>query len=105
MMISRVVSDDNHSAPRSDAGAAKVFHERKKGRAVEFACFPAELESPVPQPHGAEVSHTAPRGSVQQDRIFGLRRNPHLAAGTVLLEVHFVRGPDIYVLAPHQRPD
>src|SRR5712691_11252180 len=103
MMISGIVSDDNHSAPGSDAGAAKAFHERKEGRAIEFVRFPAELESPVPQPHGAEVSHTAPRGSVQQDRIPGLRRNPHLAAGTMLLEMHFVRGPEIHGLVLHQR--
>src|SRR5450759_5633864 len=62
MMISRVVGDDNHSAPGSDAGAAETFHERKEGRAIEFVCFPAELESPVSQPHCAEVSHAAPRG-------------------------------------------
>src|SRR5712691_6170823 len=47
MMISGIVSDDNHSAPGSDAGAAKAFHESKEGRAIEFVRFPAEPESPV----------------------------------------------------------
>src|SRR5260370_10649656 len=103
MMKSRVVSDEHHSAPGSDAGAAKAFNKRKEGHAVKFVNFPAELESPVSQLHCAEVSHTAPRGSVQQNRIFCLRRNPHLAAGTMLLEMHFVRSPEIHGLVLHQR--
>src|SRR5260370_28851010 len=74
MMISRVVSDDNHSAPGSDAGAAKAFHKRKEGHAVKFVNFPAELESPVSQPHCAEVSHTPRRRSMHQNRTFFLRR-------------------------------
>src|SRR5665811_549964 len=35
--------------------------------------------------------------------ILGFRRNPHLAAGTMLLEMHFVRGPEIHGLVLHQR--
>jgi len=103
MMISRVVGDYNHSAPGSNAGAAKAFHERKEGQAIELVSFPAELKFSIPQPHRAEVSHTLPRGSVQQNRIPGLGWNPHLAAGTMLLEMYFVRGPEIYALVFHQR--
>jgi hypothetical protein len=47
MMISRVVSDDNHSAPGSDAGVAKAFHERKEGRVLTAAGEGAIFAGPV----------------------------------------------------------
>src|ERR1700730_2683583 len=59
MVVFRVVSDYKHAAPGSDAEAAKAFHERKEGRAIELVYLPAELKPPVPQAHSAEVPHTA----------------------------------------------
>src|SRR6266853_573077 len=40
-----------HSAPGSDACAAKAFHKRKEGHAIELVGFPAELKVSIPQPH------------------------------------------------------
>ena len=75
----------------------------KKVAPLNLSVSRQKLKSPVPQPHCAEVSDAAPRRSVQQNRVFGLRRNPHLAPGTMLLEVHFVGGPEIHRLVGHQR--
>src|SRR5258708_37333300 len=40
---------------------------------------------------------------MQQDRVLGFRRNPHLASRAVLLEVHLVGSPEIYSRILHQR--
>ena len=40
---------------------------------------------------------------MQQDRVFSLWRNPHLTPRTMLLEVHFVGGPEIHRFVCHQR--
>ena len=59
-MVSRIVGDYNHSAPGSDAGAAKAFHERKEGHAIELVDFPAELKFSIPQPHRAKnIPHSS----------------------------------------------
>src|SRR6202008_1102673 len=55
------------------------------------------------QSHRTKISHAAPRGSMQQDRVLGFWRNPHLASGAVLLEVHLVGSPEIHGRILHQR--
>ncbi len=81
----------------------RPFMNAKKVAPLNLSVFPAILEPPVPQPHRGKVSDAMSRGGVQQDRVFGLWRNPHLAPRTMLLEVHFVGGPEIHRLVCHQR--
>src|SRR5258708_15269064 len=40
---------------------------------------------------------------MEQARVLGFRRNPHLASGAVLLEVHLVGSPEIHGRILHQR--
>ena len=103
MMVFGVIGDHDHPAARADAVASQTFHEREKGLTIELACFTAKQKSPVSQSHRAKISHAAPRGSMQQDGVLGFRRNPHLATGDVLLEVHLVGSPEILRRILHQR--
>src|SRR6202022_3049935 len=66
-------------------------------------CFTTKQKFPVTQSYRAKISHAASRGRMQQDRVLGFRRNPHLASRTVLLEVHLVGSPEIYSRIHHQR--
>src|SRR5260370_37277511 len=93
VIIHSVVGDDDYAAASSQAGAAKAFEERKESHPIELARLAAEVEFSVPQSHSAKVSDTAPCGSVQQNGIFGFRRDSHLAAGTLLVKVHFFDSP------------
>src|ERR1035437_966965 len=103
MMVFGVIGDHHHPAAGADAMASEAFHEREKGRAIELAVFTAKQKFPVSESHRAKISHAAPRGSMQQDRVLGFRRNPHLASGAVLLEVHLVGSPEIHARILHQR--
>ncbi len=75
----------------------------KKVAPLNLPASPAKQELSVPQSHRAKVSHAAPRGGMQQDRVLGFRWNPHLASRAMLLEVHLVGGPEIYRTVLHQR--
>lgn len=66
---------------------------RLGARAVRL---PLELESPIGQPHGAELAHLLSRGVVQRYGIAHLGRNPHPATGSVLLKVDFVQCPELH---------
>ena len=50
---------------------------------------------PMAQIDGPKQGHGLPRGRVEQDGIRVLGRDPHHAAGAVLLEVAFVQAPAI----------
>lgn len=56
----------------------------------------------VTQADGAEVTDALSCRVMQQHRILGLRRNPHSASRTVLLEVDLIHGPEINVFASCQ---
>src|SRR5271157_2060801 len=102
-MVLGVVRDHHHATAAADAGLVKLFHKFKKGQTVELVRLPAKLEAPIAQPHGAKISHAVPGGMMPQHRVLGFRRHPHPATGTVLLEVHFVGGPQVYRSIGHQR--
>jgi hypothetical protein len=78
VVVFGIVGDDNHAAPCSDARSPQAFHELEKGRAVELVCLTAKLKLSIPQSHSGKVSYAVPRWRVQQDRVLGFRRNPHL---------------------------
>jgi hypothetical protein len=69
------------------------FHELEEGRRVEFALFPLIQKLTVPKSHGSEVTNVPPRWVMQQYGILLLRRNPHPAPGSMLLEVNLIHGP------------
>jgi hypothetical protein len=97
----RRVNFHTRSATGSDTDAPEALHESKESRAIELAGLTTELKSSVPQPHSTKVSNAVPCRSVQQNGVFGFWRNPHPASGAMLLEVHFVDGPEIDCLVGH----
>jgi hypothetical protein len=101
VMVFGIVGDYNHPATGSDTDAPEALHESKESRAIELAGLTTELKSSVPQPHSTKVSNAVPCRSVQQNGVFGFWRNPHPASGAMLLEVHFVDGPEIDCLVGH----
>jgi hypothetical protein len=103
MVVFGIVADDDHTVMGSDAAAPQFPHEVPEGDCVESIGLPTENELSVPQPHRAGVSHAASRRVMQQYRILGLWRYPHLAARAVLLKMHFVGGPQIHSGVSHQR--
>jgi hypothetical protein len=93
VVVLGVVGDYHYAASRSDARSPEMFHELEEGRTVELVRLTAKLKLSIPQSHRSKVSYAMPRWRVQQDRVLGFRRNPHLAPRTMLLEVHFVGSP------------
>ena len=61
-----------------------------------------EEELAVAKPNSTKVAYAAASGMMQQNRIFGLRRNPHLAARPMLLKMHLVGRPQLHVRICHQ---
>ena len=94
MMVLGVVGHDPASGAR--AAGVKVFKEWPAGHAVELACLPPEEEFAVAHSDGPEVDHALAGGMMEQHRVLSFGRDPHPAARTVLLKVHFVPGPEIH---------
>ena len=95
MVVFRVVSNDGHPSSASAAGRPQVPEKVPAGHGVELIRLAPKEKLAVAQPDRPEIADAAPRGVVKQDRILGLRRHPHPAARTVLLEMHFVHGPKV----------
>jgi hypothetical protein len=63
--------------------------------------FSNKTKFPISQSHGTKVSYAASRRMTEQHRILGFRWHPHATAGAVL-KMHFIRGPQIYLVIPNQ---
>ena len=75
------------------AGATQIAKKAQEGGAIELIRFAAKQKSPIAQSDGAKIPHALAGRRVQQDRIFDFWRHPHSTTRTVLLKMHFVRGP------------
>src|SRR5579863_1304119 len=95
MVIFCVVNNQDDAAARPTTGLANLAKKGPSALAVELLRFPQGHEFSVPQAHGAEVANGLARRMVQQHRVLLLRRHPHSTAGSVLLEMHFIHGPQI----------
>jgi len=95
VVVFRIVGNDDHTSSASAAGRPQVAEKIPARQGVEFLSLASKEELAVAQPDRPEVAHAAPGGVVKQDRILGLRRHPHPAPRTVLLEMHFVHGPQV----------
>lgn len=93
VMPARVVHDDQQLAPTSTP-AKQVGQKRPKALGVERLGWHREQPS-VGRTDGTEDSSVFARRRVQQHGIDLLGRNPHGAAGSVLLEVTFVFEPQV----------
>ena len=103
VMVTRVVGDDHDFTIGASAAAFKTAQEVPARLRVEHSFGARHDELAVAQPHRAEVADALARGSVPAHRIGHLGRNPHAAARSVLLEVHFIHSPQVNVLPSCQR--
>ena len=95
MVVFGVVGNDHYPSRRAGADGVKVFQELPTGHGVELARLASEEEFAVAHPDGPKVAHALAGGMMEQHRVLGFGRDPHPAARTVLLKVHFVHSPEI----------
>lgn len=96
MMVSGIVGDHHNAPSRSGGGRPQRLEKLPAGNGIELIRLAPKEEPSVPQANGAKIADTVPARMVMQDRVLNFRRNPHPAARTMLLEVHFVHGPKIH---------
>lgn len=102
MAIAGIVGNHDHPSRPIGADAIESFREGKESCAVELVRLAMEEEFAVAKPYRAIVAYAAARRMAEQNRLLGLRRNPHPAARTMLLKVHFVDGPRIHGCVCHR---
>src|ERR1700730_10219262 len=97
-----VVADGQNAAAGDGANFPEHFQELPEGLSIESSDLAAEEKHAVPQTHGGKVTHALARRMMVHDGILGLRRNPHAAARSLLLKVHFVHSPQVHRTVRHQ---
>jgi hypothetical protein len=95
VVVFRVVGNDHDASFGSGAGRLQVLEKLPAGDGVELIRLAPKEELAIAQADGAEIPDTAPGGIMKEHRVLGFRGDPHAAARTVLLKVHFVHGPKI----------
>jgi len=96
VVILGIVGDDYNPAAASNTGAPQSAKKAEKCGAIELVLFPAKYKTAITQPDRAKIPHALTGGGVQQDRVFDFWRNPHSTTRTVLLEMHFIGGPQVH---------
>lgn len=102
VMISDVVDNERDAPTTLGCDGPPLFQEGMEGHGIEAVGFPSENEFAVSQANGPEVSHTPTTGVMQQNGLTILRRDPHAAPRSVLLEMDFIGCPEIDVLVGGQ---
>lgn len=96
-MITAIVQHDDHDLPMP-AVAQELFKEGLEGEGVELlglACH----QNPFLGADRPKNANAFPGGSMKQDGIHVLGRDPHPAPGPVLLEMAFVQKPQVNLFA------
>jgi len=95
VVVAGVINDHDHT-PSGPPAALPQLGQKIPGRhPVKAAEFPAEEELAIPQADGSKIADAFAGGSVEQNGIIDLRRNPHPSTRTVLLKMNFVDRPEI----------
>ncbi len=93
MVITRVVEDQYHCLSPPIMGQ-QLLKKGLEALGVELV-FAADDQTTVGFAHRAKYRHAFPRGGMKEDGVHNLRRHPHHAAGTMLLEMAFVLKPQL----------
>ena len=101
-MILSVVADRHHAATGLTTALLEHFKKLPEGFPVESSGLAPEQKLAISQAHGGEVADTFSRWMMIHNRVSGFRRHPRAATGTLLLKVHFVQRPEIYMVVAHQ---
>jgi hypothetical protein len=96
VVVSGIVRDHHNTPSRSAAGRPQRFEELSAGNSIELTRLAAKEEPSVPQANGAKVANVVSARMVGQDWVLDFGRDPHPAARTVLLEMHFVHSPKVH---------
>ena len=92
-MVLCVVADCHDAAARNGADFAEHFQELPEGLSIESSGFAPKEKLAVPQTHGGKIADALACWMMLHNWIFEFRRNPHAAARSLLLKVHFVQCP------------
>ena len=95
MMVFDVVEDRDNLPPSMTASSPYLFEKGEERFPVEAFLLPAVNEFAVPDTHRTKVAYTFAGGMMQKNRIRDLRRNPHPASRTMLLESDLVHSPQV----------
>ena len=95
VVIRGVVDDRHHPTRTPRAVAVELVEELSAGDLVEHPLLPPIDQLPIAQSDRAPVAYRLVRVGVEQHRVPHLGRDPHLAAGPVLLEVDLVHRPEV----------
>jgi hypothetical protein len=97
-VIAGVVRDQHHLRVRTLAAAPQALQKGPEADGIESVFFAAMEKTTIPQRNGTEVADALARGLRKQDWVTGLRRYPHPATRTVLLEMHLVENSKVHRL-------
>ena len=95
VMVFGVVGNHHDAASAAGAGRPQVLEKPPAGKSVELIRLPPVEKPAVAQADGSVIAHAFAGGRVEQHRVLGFGRDPHLTARTVLLKMYFVHGPKI----------
>ena len=105
VMVARIVRDHDDSPVGTRTDFPEMPQEIEARLGIEASGLTPVNQLAVTQADGAEVTDAPPRRVMQQHWIHGLRRNPHPASRTVLLEVNFIHRPEVDFVASCQPPE
>ena len=102
MVVLCIVRNDNYSAAASRTDPPEVLEKRMECHGIEPILFSFVDKLAVAQPDSTKVAYAFPCWVMQQHRVLLLRRYPHPAPRSVLLEVDFIGRPEIYSWICHE---
>lgn len=105
VVIASVVTDDHRFAAGAASETLEFLQEVPASLRIEPAFRARHDQFAVPQAHRAKEADAFARGCVAADRVVHLGRHPETTARTVLLEVHFIHGPEIDLDVSRQLPE
>ena len=95
VMILDVVEDKDCPLARMRTDPAKMLKEAKECLAVEPVFLAAVDKLAVSETHRTKIANTFSGRMVKKHRVFNLRRYPHTACRTILLEPSLIYGPEV----------
>ena len=93
IVIASIVRNGDHLFPGMATCPSELFEKFFKRFRIEFLWLPAINKFSVPKADCSEIANLIACWFMFQHWIFFLRRNPHAATRTVLLEMNFIDGP------------
>jgi len=90
MMITGIIGQYEYPSTCMATDLAKLFHKGPKGFCVKDFPLTAVYELSISQAYGTEVANSFSRWMLQNHRMLALRRDPHAAPRSMLLEMDFV---------------